>query len=77
MFSLCLGVYIFIIHFSKLSLMPGTMPALNLTDKCLNSSLKYLYILLTLILTEDKISLLKIEFHIVILLIVPLQNQDQ
>ena len=75
-FHYVLGVCIFIIHFSKLSPMPGTILALNLSDKCIISSSKYLYILFTLILNYDKVLLLQIEFTVLILLIVLLQNQN-
>ena len=43
--------YIFIIHFSKLSLMTGTIQALTLTEKCTISFSRYLHILFTLILS--------------------------
>ena len=32
-FEYMLGVYIFLIHFSKLSVMQGTITALNLSEK--------------------------------------------
>ena len=67
--------YIFIIHFSKLSLMPETIPAFNL-QKSIISSIGYLRILFTLILSKDKKLLSQIEFSVLILLIVLLQNQD-
>ena len=48
-FHYVLGVHIFIIHVSQLSLMTGTIQALNLTEKFIISFSRYLYILLTLI----------------------------
>ena len=73
-FHYVLGFHIFIIHFSKLSLMTGTIQSLNLIDTCIISFSKCLYILFTLILSLELNS--QIEFSLLLLLIVLLQNQE-
>ena len=55
--------------------MPETIPAFNL-QKSIISSIGYLCILFTLILSKDKKLLSQTEFSVLILLIVLLQNQD-
>ena len=69
-FHYVLGFHIFIIHFSKLSLMTGTIQSLNLIDTCIIS--KCLYILFTLILSLELNS--QTEFSLLLLLL--LQNQE-
>ena len=74
--SYVLDVYIFITYFLMLSLMSGTIPALNLTYECIIFLSSYLDILFTLILSQDKILLSQIELPVLILLIVLLQKQE-
>ena len=52
-FHYVLGFHIFILHFSKLSLMTGTIQSLNLIDTCIIPFSKCLYILFTLILSLE------------------------
>ena len=75
-FEYMLGVYIFVIHFSKLSVMQGTITALNFSEKWIISCCRYLYILFTSIPSYDKTLLSQTGFPVLILLIVLLQNQD-
>ena len=69
--------YVLYFHYTffKIIIDARTIPAFNL-QKSIISSIGYLRILFTLILSKDKKLLSQIEFSVLILLIVLLQNQD-
>ena len=44
-FHFVLGIYIYVIDFSKLSLMPETIPAIDLPEKCIIHTSRCLHII--------------------------------
>ena len=63
-------------YISNLTLMAETIPAHNLSEKCIGFSFRYLYIFFTFIFTKDKKLLSQIEFPVLTLHKRLLQYQD-